>query len=197
MDIQKQRFFATLFAVAFILAPLAPAQAQYTYIHNEGEYSVMLPDAPIGQTIWANQAEPIPYLDEPGKFGSLGEIATLTRMDPDTGDIFDVQITFLKADRPFLLSLTEEKVKELLQETLKDTKLEAVKSDYAAGSRTLKWGTMTGFSVDKKNSLLYNSVHFLTGLETLTVIRIKYNAENKDYTEMYKDLKSSIKFIGN
>lgn len=197
MLLQKQCLLAGLFAAALTFATAMPAAADYTYIHNEGEYSVVLPDAPVGKTIWADQKEPIPYLDEPGKFGSLGEVARITRMDPDTGDLFDVEITFLKADRPFLLGLTEEKVKEYLKDTLKDTKLEAVKTNYSAGSGTLKWGNMTGFSVDKKNTLVYNAAHFLTGFETLTVIRIKYTAENKVYAQMYKDLQASIKFVGN
>lgn len=196
MPFQKQCFLASIFAAVLTFTTALPAVAEYTYIHNEGEYSIVLPDAPVGKTIWANQKDPIPYLDEPGKFGPLGEVATITRMDPDTGDLFDVEITFLKSDRPFLLGLTEEKVKDYLKDTLKDTKLEAVKMNYSAGSGTLKWGIMTGFSVDKKNTLLYNATHFLTGFETLTVVRVRYTAENKAYAQMYKDLQSSIKFIG-
>ena len=71
-----------------------------------------------------------------------------------------------------------------------------MKSTYSEGSDTLKWGTMSGFSVDDKNTLLYNTAHFLTGFETITVIKIKYTAENKAYTAMYKDMQSSIKFTG-
>lgn len=197
MPFQKQCFLASIFAAVLMFTTAMPVAAEYTYIHNEGEYSIVLPDAPVGKTIWADQKEPIPYLDEPGKFGSLGEVSKITRMDPDTGDIFDVEVIFLKADRPFLLGLTEEKIQEFLKNTLKDTKLEAVKTNYSFGSGTLKWGTLTGFSVDKKNTLLYNAAHFLSGFETLTVIRIKYTAENKAYAQMYKDLQSSIKFVGN
>jgi len=196
MRFQKQQFWASLFAVALIAVPVSAAFASYTYLHNESEYSIELPDAPVGKTIWADQQEPIPYLEEPGKFGSIGEIATMRRTDPDTGDFFDVEITFLKADRPFLLSLTEEKIIGFLKEALKETKLEATKNTYSAGSDTLKWGTMSGFSVDDKNTLLYNTAHFLSGFETITVIKIKYTAENKSYTAMYKDMQSSIKFTG-
>lgn len=196
MRFQKQQFWAGLFAVALIAAPVSAAFASYTYLHNEGEYSIELPDAPVGKTIWADQQDPIPYLEEPGKFGSIGEIATMRRTDPDTGDYFDVEVLFLKADRPFLLNLTKEKLMGFLKEALKETKLEAMKSTYSEGSDTLKWGTMSGFSVDDKNTLLYNTAHFLTGFETITVIKIKYTAENKAYTAMYKDMQSSIKFTG-
>jgi len=196
MRFQKQYFWAGLFAAVLMAAPVSAAFASYTYLHNEGEYSIELPDAPVGKTIWADQNEPIPYLEDPGKFGSIGEIATMRRTDPDTGDYFDVEITFLKADRPFLLGLTEEKIMGFLKEALKETKLEAMKTTYSAGSDTLKWGTMSGFSVDNKNTLLYNTAHFLSGFETITVIKIKYTAENKAYTAMYKDMQSSIKFTG-
>lgn len=196
MRLQKQNLMAGLFALTLIATPLSAAYASYTYLHNEGEYSIELPDAPVGRTIWADQKEPIPYLEEPGKFGSLGEIATMRRTDPDTGDYFDVEITFLKADRPYLLSLNEEKLIGYLKEAMKDTRLEAMKTSYSAGSDTLKWATMTGFSVDDKNTLLYNSAHFLTGFETITVIKMKYTAENRAYTAMYKDLQGSIKFTG-
>ncbi len=196
MRFQKQNFLAGLFAISLIAAPVSVAFASYTYLHNESEYSIELPDAPVGTTIWADQKDPIPYLEEPGKFGSLGEVARMLRTDPDTGDYFDVEVTFLKADRPFLLAATEEKLMGYLKETMKDTKLEAMKTTYSAGSDTLKWATMSGFSVDEKNTLLYNAAHFLTGFESITVIRIKYTAENKAYASMYKDLQGSIKFTG-
>jgi len=195
MRLQKQNLSAGLFAILLIAAPLSPA-AGYTYLHNESEYSIELPDAPVGTTIWADQKEPIPYLDEPGKFGSLGEKAKMVRTDPDTGDYLDVEITFLKADRPFLVGATEEKLVGYLKETMKDTKLEAMKTTYSAGSGTLKWATMTGFSVDEKNTLLYNAAHFLTGFDTIMVIRIKYTAENKSYATLYQGIQKSIKFKG-
>lgn len=196
MGFQKQTLLAGFFALAVLTAPLSAAHASYTYLHNEGEYSIELPDAPVGRTIWADQKEPIPFLEEPGKFGSLGEIATMRRTDPDTGDYFDVEITFLKADRPFLLSLTEEKLTGFLKDAMKDTRLEAQKINYSAGSDSLKWATMTGFSVDDKNTLLYNATHLVTGFETITLIKIKYTAENRSYSAMFKDLQSSIKFTG-
>lgn len=196
MGFQKQNLLAGLFAAVLLAVPLTAAHASYTYLHNEGEYSIELPDAPVGRTIWADQKDPIPFLEDPGKFGSLGEIATMRRTDPDTGDYFDVEVTFLKADRPYLLGLNEEKLMSFLKEAMKDTRLEAMKTTYSPGSGTLKWATMTGFSVDDKNTLLYNSTHFLTGFDTITLIKIKYTAENRAYAAMFKDLQGSIKFTG-
>ena len=64
----------------------------YTYIHNEAEYSMDLPDAPTGETIWADRKEPVPYLEDPPKFGPLGEHAWITRADLDTGDLFNLDV---------------------------------------------------------------------------------------------------------
>ena len=197
----KLASFIPLLLAAFVAgAMLAPKQAEargyYTYIQNDAEYSVDLPDAPIGQTIWADQKTPIPFLDNPPKFGSLGEIAKLQLTDGDTGNSFNVSITFLKADRDFLLSMTQEKMVAELAGLYKDTPLDQKEQHFSAGSDTLKWATLTGYSADKNNSLHFNAAHYLVGLSSIMVIQVSYNIEDKTYQSFYDQLAKSIKYAG-
>ena len=126
----------------------------YTYIHNEAEYSIDLPDAPVGATVWADQKDKVPFLENPPKFGSIGEIARVRRVDIDTGDTYETEITFLKAERDFLLSMTEQRMKDELNNLYKDMNLDNKQETFSAGSDTLKWATLTGFTVDENNNLI-------------------------------------------
>ncbi|HYD17480.1 MAG TPA: hypothetical protein VEF76_03250 [Patescibacteria group bacterium] len=168
----------------------------YTYIHNEAEYSIDLPDAPVGETVWADQKDPIPFIENAPKFGSIGEIARVKRVDIDTGDTFEVEITFLKAERDFLLSMTQERMKEELNNVYKDMNLDNKQESFSAGSDTLKWATLTGFTVDENNNLLFNSAHYLTGLSSVMVVRSRYNVENKKFQGYYDTMSKSIKYAG-
>ncbi len=191
----KHTVLSVMFFAALAFAPLRAAQA-YNYVHNDSEYSVELPDAPKGTTIWADQPDPIPYLDNPPKYGMVGEHAVVKRADADTGDIFAVDITFLKADRDFLLSLDKEKMIGVLKDIYKDAKMDDQEGHFSAGTDTLKWATMTGFTVDKANSLHYNAAHYLSGLDTIMVIQIDYNVENKQFQKYFDALTKSIKYVG-
>jgi hypothetical protein len=188
-------FFAAAVLALTALIPMRAAQA-YIYIHNDAEYSVELPDAPKAKTIWADQEEAIPYLDNPPKFGVVGEQAWLKRADPDTGDSFAVDITFLKADRDYLLSMSKDKMIQALKDLYKDTALDNQEEHFSAGTDTLKWATVTGFTVDKANSLHYNAAHFLTGLETIMIIKVDYNVENATFQKYYDTMAKSIKYAG-
>lgn len=190
----NKTFCAMLFLSVLTLAPQA-ADA-YVYVHNDAEYSIELPDAPKGTTIWADQEEPIPFLENPPKYGMVGEIAKFKRTNVETGDIFAVEITFLKADRDLLLSMTQKKMLDILKELYTDVKLDTPEEHFSAGADTLKWATMTGFTVDKANSLHYNAAHFLTGLDTLMVVKVDYNVENEEFQKYYETLSKSIKFVG-
>lgn len=187
---------AALAFTAFLSPHPALARGFYTYIQNDAEYSVDLPDAPVGHTIWADQKQPIPFLENPPKFGSLGEVATLRMVDPDSGNAFDVSITFIKADRDFLLSMTQEKMTMALAELYKDMPLDQREQHFSAGSDTLKWATLTGYSADKNNSLHFNAAHYLVGLSSIMVIKVSYNIEDKTYQSYYDQLAKSIKYAG-
>jgi hypothetical protein len=191
----KQILGVVLFLGLMVFAPLRPAHA-YVYIHNDAEYSIDLPEPPKASTIWADQEDPIPFLDNPPKYGFVGEHAWLKRADNDTGDVFNVDITFLKADRDFLLSLTKDKMIGSLKDLYKDVSLDNEEEHYSAGTDTLKWATITGFSVDKGNSLHYNAVHYLSGLDSIMVIRVDYNVENTTFQKWYDTLAKSIKYAG-
>ena len=191
----KQFFGAALCLSFLVFAPLRAAQA-YVYIHNDAEYSIDLPEPPKAATIWADQEDPIPYLENPPKYGFVGEHAWLKRADNDTGDVFSVDITFLKADRDFLLSLDKDKMLGAMNDFYKDVSLDNKEEHFSAGTDTLKWATVTGFSVDKANSLHYNAAHYLTGLDSIMVIRVDYNVENQTFQKYYDTLAKSIKYAG-
>lgn len=186
-------FFAVL--VIMLGHGMRDALAGYSYAHSAGEYSVTLPEAPTATTIWADEQK-VPYLENPPAYGAVGEVASFKRVDPESGDLFEVVITFLHADRDSLLSMTQEKVEQILNDEYKDFSMEGKKISYSAGADTLKWGTLTGFTVDEHNSLFYNAAHILTGLESFYVIKIRYTAENKMFQTYYKDVTDSIKFTG-
>jgi len=196
-----KKIISLVAAFLMTLAAAQPASAQYahgvyTYIQNEAEYSIQLPDAPTGQTLWADGKYVIPFLDAPPKFGSVGEIATLTRVDPDTGDTFDVKITFLKAERDFLISLTKEKMMAAITDALKDVQLDQREEHFSGGSDTLKWATVTGFSADQSNALHFNAVHYLVGLSSIMVVQVSYSVENRLYQSWYDTMSKSIKYAG-
>jgi hypothetical protein len=192
-----QKFFAVLAATCLgVLLSGFPAQADYTYIHNDGEYSITLPDAPSGETIWYDHKGAVPFIDQRPKFGSLGETATMRRTDATTGDSFNVDITFIRSGRDYLLSLDEKDVRALLEKEYENQTIENKRITYSPGSTTLKWGTFTGFSVDRNNNLMFHSCHILTGLETITMLKISFNAENEKFGDNYQKIKDSIKFVG-
>jgi len=183
-----------LVAALILLVPHA-AHAEYKYAYAEAEYLVTLPDAPTGETIWAQDGH-VPYIDKPPKYGAVGEIARLKRMDPDTGDIFEVKITFVKADREFLVGLTEDSIKDTLQKELADVHLQNAKFNMSKGVDTLKWGTYSGFSVSQNNDILYNIAHYLVGLNSVMVVKVAYNVQNAQFNEYYKALSKSITYMG-
>lgn len=183
-------------------APVKPPAAntppipRYTYMTNESEYLIDLPEAPVATTIWGDQKEPIPFLEKPPRFGTVGEVATYRRINEVTGEYIDVTITYLKADRDFLLTRTPENMQQALESSMKNVLLDDKKFKYAAGSGTVKRMMMTGFSIDKNNNALYNAIYFLTGNSSIMVIRVQYNIENIDFNAQYQQMASSIKYVG-
>ena len=191
----KRKLGIALLLSMLVLAPMHAARA-YVYIHNDAEYSVDLPEAPKAASIWADQEDPIPYLDNPPKYGFVGEHAWLKRADNDTGDVFSVDITFLKADRDFLLSLTKDKMIQAMKDQFMDITLDNEEEHYSAGTDTLKWATVTGFSTDQANTLHYKAAHYLSGLDSIMVIKVDYNVENQTFQKYYDTLANSIKYAG-
>lgn len=191
------RLYGLVIALAalFVFCPPKTASAQYTYVHNDAEYSINLPDAPTAVTIWGGD-ENIPYLTTPPKNGFVGEKARYRRVDPDTLEFIDVTVTFLKADRDFLLTLTQQKMEDTLNAEYKDMFLDGKGLNYSGGTDTLKWATLTAYSVDINNNVLYNAAHYLAGLETITVIKIQYSLKNKEYNKNYLNISKSIQYAG-
>ncbi len=192
--LKKLPIHALVLSILLLMAPHA-ALAAYKYAHAEAEYIVELPEAPLAETIWA-QNRSVPYIENPPKYGALGEIATVKRVDPTNGDAFYVVITFVKSDRDYLLSLDEEKLKDILKKDMSNVMLEDAKFSCSQGTGTLKWATLSGFSVDKNNAVLFNTEHFLVGEGSIMVLRVSYSVENPTYSEYYKVLSESITYIG-
>jgi len=187
--------FAALMGFSFFAFAQKSPDDYYKYIHNDGEYSVMLPEAPRVKTIWA-EAGNIPYLDSPPTEGAIGEIATFRRVDIAREDVFEVRITFLKADKKFLENLTEEKMKESLIADYQNTPLENMRAGYSENAtKTLKWATIGGFSIDKKtNRPYYNAEHYLSGKQSILVVQVRYNVENREFGEYYRKLSENITY---
>jgi len=169
----------------------------YNYANNDAEYSVGLPEAPHVETIWADSKDyDIPYLDTPPESGYIGEIATFKRIDIETEDSFEVKITFLKADKPFLKSLNEEKIKKLIDNDFKDTPLENKSFKYVLDKKNnLQRGSVSGFFVNRDNEPYYYTEHFFTGLESISVVKIVYSIENKTFDNYYKEIINNINYI--
>jgi hypothetical protein len=171
------------------------AAADYKYAHNDAEYSVMLPEAPTVETVWAD-SENIPYLDNPPKDAALGEIATFRRADADTNESFNAKITFLKADSDFLSKLTEDGMKAALENDFKDVNLTDKKFDFSTNAGTnLKWATLSGFSIDRYGHPSYNAGHYLTGKQSILVLKVQYSVDNKTFADNFKKLTDNITYL--
>jgi len=167
----------------------------YVYANNEAEYSVALPEAPTVETIWAGEGE-IPYIENPPQNGSVGEVAHFKRVNMETEDFFEVTITYLKANRNFLLSLNEEKIKETLQNELKKDLLNDAKFTYSANPEagSLKWAALTGFTIAKNNQPLFHAMHYLTGQQSILVVKVVYNIDDPNFQGYYKNLIENITY---
>ena len=190
-------FSAILFIAAFSIgnaqAETSSLSSYYKYANTEAEYSVMLPEAPSVETIWADEGN-VPYLDHPPRDGAIGEVANFKRMDMETEDSYTVKITFLQADKDFLAGLDEEKMKSVLKNEYQGPPLTSPKFAFSAGTPPLKWATLTGFSVGKNNQALFHAAHYLTGQQSIMVIDITYNVENKTFQDYYQALIDNITY---
>ena len=188
-----KKFVLTACTLIALLAA-HPAKANYVYAYQEGEYSITLPEAPSVETIWASGK--VPYLDPEllPSYGVIGEKATFQRIDLQTGDFFKYKAITLKAGREYLLTLDAETVKDLLAEELANKSLDNKKFSLSIGSGTLKWGTASGYSIEK-NVPVFNIAHFLAGLNTITVIRMEYSVENPEFEKYFKTADDSINLI--
>lgn len=189
---RKKLFIVALLALA---ALPATARAEYKYANAEGEYIMSLPDAPLGETIWAQDGN-VPLIDNPPKYGAVGEYALVRRVDPLTNDLFEVRVTFVKANRDFLLNLGDDTIKAELKKVFADVHLQGEKFSLSKGTDTLKWGSFSGFSVSQNNDPLYNIAHYLAGEQSVMLVKITYSLNNPTFNEYYKQLNKSITFMG-
>lgn len=177
-------------------APADPAN-MVRYVATYGEYSLLLPEAPQVQTLWAGGSAKVPYLDQQPEPGVAGETATYKRVDPDTGDSFEVRVTTIRAPESFLSTLTEQGMTDMLDKEFTGLSLDRRQASYSGGSKTLKWATVSGYHVDKENHLFFDIAHYLAGLNSVTVVRISYNLENPGFQKYYDTIGKSIAYVGN
>ncbi len=166
--------------------------AVYHYANNLGEYSIGLPEAPSVTTIWGNDTN-IPYIAPAKTKKNIGEKAYFKRSDQLTNEFFSILITTLKTDTT---TFTEEKTKQLLKKDYKGIVLSGMNISHAVGSNPkLRRTSLTGFAADKDNNPLYYATHFLTGENTITVLKICYNLDNKLFTNYYKMALKNINYL--
>ena len=194
------KYFIASFLVALLMA--LPAQAQQKemtfvrYSPAEGEYSLLLPEAPSAETLWGKQGKTLPFVGDPPFFGAVGEKASFVQTDRNTGDTFDATITFVKANKEFLASLNQQKMIAALDAQLKGVTLDRREEKFTAGSDTLKWATLTGFNINNDNSLVFYALHYLVGLESISVVKMSFAIENKTYQAYYDKISKSIVYSG-
>lgn len=192
------RHWLGIAALAFtLLATQASAQQQefVRYAAPDGEYSILLHEAPTVETL-RSDGQKIKYLDSMPAMGTLGESAVYQRVDADTGEIFSVRITTVKADKAFLESLTNEKITAVLESEFEGITLDKKTVNFSKGSQTLNWGILTGYHVDQNNQLLFNAAHYLVGLNSITVIKITFSLENHAFKADYEKISPSIAYVG-
>lgn len=168
----------------------------YSYAHDDAEYSVNLPGAPTVVTIWSESAETKPYLKAvPADHAALGELATYKIVNLDTEELFDVKITFLRASRPFLESLNKDKIKHMLEKKYSEVPLSNETFNISEGTGLLKWATLSGFTLDSHHHPAFYALHYLTGLQSILVVEVKYSIENKTFQTYYDNMVKSITYV--
>lgn len=168
----------------------------YNYAHNESEYSVKLPEAPMVRTIWEEGPDTDPYMKyPPADDAALGEVATFKRVDIDTEESFDVKITFIKARLSFLQDLDEQKIKNMLMKQYSDMTMTNENFTMSQGSGTLKWATLSGFALDAHNHPAFCAIHYLVGQQSILVVQVMYSIENKVFQDYYEHLVNSITYV--
>jgi hypothetical protein len=189
-------FLAALLSIASpSWAGTPPPASYYNYANNEAEYSVMLPEAPTVKTIWKEDLNDYPFIDAPPHEASfLGEVAIFRQDDIDSEDTFTAKVTYLKARPEFLQGLTEDKIRLILDSRTKDKALEYQAFHYSPGNGTLKWASLSGFTLDKSRRPAYSTIHYLSGQQSILVIEIFYSVENKTFQDYYKTLVDNIRY---
>lgn len=193
-------YLKVLFSAVLVALFLSvPAQAKdkkiegyYNYAHNEAEYAVKLPQAPTVRTIWGEEGN-IPYLKNPPRYGSVGELATFKQVDINTEDSFEVEIYFLRANNVFLSYLNETRMKKVLKDSYSEVQLTKGKLSFSKGTGGLRWASLTGFSVER-NRPIFNAMHYLTGQQSILVIRVRYSLQKAIFNEYYDTLVKNIKY---
>ena len=162
----------------------------YRYSFSECEYSLELPEAPQAKSIWAG--EEAPDFEANSSLGVVGEQANYKRMEWQTKDFLNVEITCVRVTPEFLKAQTSAKMFDYLESQFKDVSFESKKKNFSPGAQTLSWATIAGYEFDKNKKMIYNIGHYLTGLKSAMIIKIQFVADNPTFAEQYKMIDQSI-----
>ncbi len=180
-------------------AAAKPAEIQYyNYANDESEYSIKMPQAPTVSTIWATSPETKLYLDGnlPKSSSFLGEVGLYTLTDMDTEESYRVKTIFLKAPGSFLASLNSATIEAILRKSYAHKVFISPTYHYSASKNAgaLKWGTLSGFTVDENHQPLFTATHYLTGAHSIFVVRVSFSVTNPLYNRYYNDMVGSITY---
>ena len=180
------------------LTTVANAQDEFVrYAAAEGEYSLLMPEAPSVSSIWANS--PLPgalQIKPPVDIATIGESALYKRVDSDTGDAMTIKVDALQATADSLQNLSQDQLTQALENQVSSLSLENQKVSFSGGSKTLKWATLTGYEIGQDQRVQFHAVHYLSGLESVTLVHITFSLENRRFKSDYETLGSSIKYTG-
>ena len=184
-------------AFAIFLTCSSNTFASYVYSDTQGEYTITLPAPPQGETIWGDSKD-VPYIDVKQYSGRIGSKATFKRKNFETGDFLNVEIITLASDKSFIQSLNEEKLSALAEEQYNKIKLLNLAIGFSEGGKNpvRKAVRLTGELYDKNGDSTKHHLQIMTGIDTLTALKISYSADNPAFEKDYQNIIGSIKFIG-
>lgn len=173
------------------VAPKAPKnKSGYRYAWNNCEYSLELPEAPQSKSLWVD--DDLSDFEKASSLGIVGERATYNRMEWQTNDFLNVEITCINVTPEFLKSLKAQKMFDYLESQFRDVTIENKKKNFSPGAQTLSWATIEGYEFDQDKRMIYNIGHYLTGLKTVMIIKIQFVADNPTFTKQYNVIDQSI-----
>lgn len=191
--LRKIGFAINTLAIAAILAVSAPAQAaEYRYASEDCDYSIKFPEPPRVATKWADDPL-ISFLPPPpAELGHWGEVAYYHNVDLATADFIKVKAMCLRADKEYLESLTKDSMHQTLVDAFRDELVQDIELNYSEGSASLRWATLSGYTVGKDEKITYHYGHFLSGLNTILFIRTEYTPDNPDISKEFALIDQSI-----
>ncbi len=165
----------------------------YQYSYPSCDYKLKLPEPPTVGTVWRKSKENPKFLPpSPLDFSAWGEKAFYKRVEIGTLDYIDVKIYCLRAEQDYIIGLNQENMKGKLATMYKDLYLQDIASNFSAGTGSLKWSTISGYTINSEDKIIYHFGHFLSGTESVMFIQIEYTPDNPFFNDQYNLIDQSI-----